>query len=227
MLYTQIKDPGLGDKIAYYNVKRKAYYESLNWDFSKMNPEVALPFTDTVLQLIEKNDVQKLYLNEYIEANFAKGDILYYMMNKHVQALAYFFKGKTLSDQLTDDCDKAAFSSRFALINYKEGKFRQAAALFKQQYRQQSACKLDFDSFAAIQGSIDNTGLCYMELGMSDSAIFYLNKTISYVDDHAKLFPAAKTIYYGCAWSSQRLHWNVILVIKAIAKKQRGFIKKV
>ncbi len=191
--YSLIKDPGLGDQIAYYTFKLDAYDEYIHWDFSNRNLPFYLKQLDSALWVIEKNKAEKIYLYDYIENTFSKGDILY-AMAKYDSAYRYYFKGKVLSDELNDKCARASFTSRFAFVNFREGKFRQAASLFMLEFKQRKSCPPDFDNFDLSQAALNNAGACYDALGMVDSARYCFNSTIAYVDTNASKLPASKRL---------------------------------
>jgi len=189
--FATIKNPGVGDIWKTYYFKQADYFliAQLNKDSNEL--KLASLYADSMLSLLKANKAEIKYKHEYSISNFLKGDVLL-EMEKYEQSYQYFHKGKLLADQSDSTCDQAAFNSRFAFLNYSQGKFRQAASLFFQAYKNNLDCKFDFEKYAAIQGALGNAGLSYMQLKMTDSAMYCFKSAITFIDKNKHLFPYKK-----------------------------------
>lgn len=186
--YNLIPNPGIGDEIKKYTFKQAESYKIGKIDENKALFAKSLLYADSLLSIIKSNNSGNKFKYENAVALFAKGDILFETGN-YQESYNCFFNGRLISNQLENQCSRALFEDRFALLCFHQSKFRQAASLFLQAYDHRLSCKLDFDSFAAIQGSMDNAGLSYERSGMADSALACFNKAMNYIRQNAGRFP--------------------------------------
>ncbi|MDB5088239.1 MAG: hypothetical protein JWR09_2233 [Mucilaginibacter sp.] len=187
--YALIDEPGTGDEWKKYYFKQNAYYlHALLNNNNKKNLELASAYADSMLMLMKDRPAKEAYPDELRTTYFAKGDVLF-AMGYFPDAFRFYYQGKLVADQSGNKCYHALFDSRFALLNYKEAKFKEAASLFLQAYRDDLSCNLDFETFAATQGAMDNAGLSYEHLGMADSAENCYRTAIAYIKRNAPRFP--------------------------------------
>ncbi|TCD08358.1 HAMP domain-containing histidine kinase [Pedobacter frigidisoli] len=190
--FKQIENPGIGDlwKKFYFKQSQNFIFARLNKDSIEL--EKAFIYADSMLALIATNKAEVKYKRELSIANFLKGDVLL-EQEKYEQSYLFFNKGKLLADESGSTCDQADFNSRFAFLNYVQNKYRQAASLFLQAYKNNLACKLDYEKYAAIQGALDNAGLSYNHIKMTDSAMICFKKSLKFLESNEHLFPYKKT----------------------------------
>jgi len=186
--YALIPDPGTGDQWKKYYFKQKECLKIARLNNDKNQLALASTYADSMLQVIKNNHAEKAYKNELSIADFSKGDALF-DAERYQEAYKFFFEGKLLADKSGNQCSHAFFDSRFALLNYKEAKYRQAVSLFLEAYHDDLGCTMNFETFAATQGALDNAGLSYDHLGMADSAITCYLNVLRYIDQNANRFP--------------------------------------
>lgn len=186
--FSKIKKPGTGDRWRKYRFKYKTAFQTARLNNDSVELKIANNYVDSMLDVISTEQIRQKYPDEYSKTLFSKGDLLL-EAGKYDEAYKTFYKGKLFAEKRGDSCSRAFFNSRFALLNYRQQKYRKAATLFIQTFKNQKTCALDFDSFAAAQGAIDNAGLSYHHLGLIDSALICYNATISYTDNNATRFP--------------------------------------
>ncbi|MFC0515845.1 ATP-binding protein [Mucilaginibacter angelicae] len=186
--FSKIKRPGIGDRWRKYRFKYKTAFQTARLNNDPVELKIANNYADSMLNVMNTEDIRQKYPEEYSKTLFSKGDLLLEAGN-YDEAYRAFYKGKVFAEKHGDNCSRAFFDSRFALLNYRQQKYRKAATLFMQTFNDQQACTLDFDSFAAAQGAMDNAGLSYHHLGLTDSALICYKATISYADKNAARFP--------------------------------------
>lgn len=186
--YARIPHPGAGDYWKKYYFKQKSYYFTGRANKDRKQLEMSLVYADSMLFVIKNTHAVQNYQQELSIANFSIGDVLF-EMGQYENAYQFFYQGKVLANQSKDKCSQAFFDSRFAVLNYKQGRFKHAASLFMQTYADQLSCSMNFDTFAATQGALDNAGMSYSRAGMADSAIICYNKALDFIDDKGRLFP--------------------------------------
>ncbi|PWS30214.1 sensor histidine kinase [Pedobacter paludis] len=181
-------NPNLKDTWKKYYFKESNYFISARLNKDKKDLALADLYADSMLNLIKDNRVEEKLRHEFSISNFLKGDVLL-EMEKYEESYQYFHKGKLLADESKNTCDQADFNSRFAFLNYVQGKYRQAASLFFQAYKNNLDCKLDFERYAAIQGALCNAGLSYEHIKMTDSALICYKKAIAFLEKNQAAFP--------------------------------------
>ncbi len=222
--YNQLNGPGIGDRLKKYDFERAATYKIAKIDNNRTIYTQSLTYADSMLNLIRDNHLENIYKYDYAVAHFAKGDVLF-ETGKYEEAYTSYYKGKLLSDQLKDQCSRAFFEDRFALLCYREHKFKQAAPLFLDAYRDNLNCKLDFIAFAAAQGALNNAGLSYQHQNNIDSALNCFQQALTYLDHNAPRFASHNRFVndaYGVTYGNIGLAYQE----KRNVKLAENFFKK-
>jgi signal transduction histidine kinase len=198
--YGALPATGIGDTYRKYDLKRNYYLAEKNY-------EAAMIYADSALRLLEDKAVQKKYYKEYIDANLHKGDIL--VAQKHYyKAFQYYYTSKVAIESTEDSCAyKVAvgnFSGRLGTVSYKQAKYAEAVAWYKESVDRLYQCEKGFKLFAATQGMLDNIGLGYTRLKMGDSALLYYHKALDFITANERRYPGdtqyiamARGIIYG------------------------------
>ncbi len=161
--------------------KSRDYYELGEYDSSSI-------FADSALSIIETNDFQNQYPTNYVNALTLKGQALY-ATNQFKQAYTYYFKAKQLSEQVKDTCSSHEFTYRLAMIAYKQKKYIDAAKYFKRSYLSASACDNAYPY--VLQEYLDNVGLSYEKMSIHDSALYYYDSALLFINRNAGDFPSS------------------------------------
>lgn len=161
--------------------KSRDYYELGEYDSSSI-------FADSAIYIIETNDFQKEYPTNYVNALTLKGQALY-ATNQFKQAYTYYFKAKKLSEKLKDTCSSHEFTYRLAMIAYKQKKYTDAAKYFKRSYLSASACDNAYPY--VLQEYLDNVGLSYEKMNIHDSALYYYDSALLFINRNAGSFPSS------------------------------------
>lgn len=179
-----------------YNCKR-GYFYTIQRDYDK-----ALIYSDSALDAVKKLKDESAYPYWYSVALSNKADDLH-ALKRYDEAFSHYFLAREAIFKTGDTCLYTSYSSRLGLVAYQHQHYKEAASYFKQAFDQQYHCRQGDSSFsghvifAHQQANLDNIGLCYSKMGMSDSALFYFDSALNYIDNnykHAFRFEAQKKI---------------------------------
>ncbi|MFC3562773.1 tetratricopeptide repeat-containing sensor histidine kinase [Pedobacter jamesrossensis] len=189
--FNTLKNPGIGDLWQKYNLKGKRIFLALRIKNDTAGLAKAKIYADSMFNIIKDNKVEERYNKQLYSSYIFKGDIeLEY--EAYYQAYKYFYSGKILADKTLTDCDKSDFYNRFAALCFLQGKFKQAAHLYLEAYRGKQKCETNFKNYQEIQGALDNAGLSYQNIKMTDSAFICYQKALKFIDENAYRFPSKK-----------------------------------
>ncbi|HEX9510450.1 MAG TPA: tetratricopeptide repeat-containing sensor histidine kinase [Puia sp.] len=201
-VYNVFPDPGPEDLFRKYDYKRHYFYETRK-DYLR-----AMVYVDSQLFVIRDKSSQKGFIEDYGRALFSKGDILL-EERKYSDAFLYYYQGRQIIEKTGDTCVFGEYSGRLGMVCYKQARYREAMALFKGTFNDLSHCtdKDGFAKFVYQQGQLDNIALCYGNLGVTDSALYYYDSALSYIrqnegafpdnGSHSRFIQTAKGVVYG------------------------------
>ncbi|MBX2925316.1 MAG: tetratricopeptide repeat-containing sensor histidine kinase [Chitinophagaceae bacterium] len=179
-----------------YNCKR-GYFYTIKHDYEK-----SLLYSDSALAAVKKLDNDPAYPYWYSVALSNKADDLH-ALKRYNEAFNYYFLAREAIFKTGDTCLYTSYSARLGLVAYQHQHYKEAASYFKQAFEQQFHCRQGDSSFsghvifAHQQANLDNIGLCYSKMGMSDSALFYYDNALAYIENnyhHAFRFEGQKKI---------------------------------
>ncbi|WP_153796683.1 tetratricopeptide repeat-containing sensor histidine kinase [Foetidibacter luteolus] len=181
-VFAVAKNPSIED-VANKYLHKIYYYRATKGDYDS-----TLLYADSAINLLENNrDIEKLNVL-YARTLFAKG-LAYYRLTNYDEAIRNYTIGKLALAEVKDTCELFAYYESMANILYTQKKFLAAAEFFRLKYLSAENCVYgDFTSFMSTQENIDNTGLCYFNAGVYDSAMYYFNKTLDYINDKGQRF---------------------------------------
>ena len=193
----RINNPYLDDKFRTYGF-HYGYWKSI-----KHNNPKALLYADSMLSIANKSTTQKQYVSNYVEAHLAIGDA-YFSMQQFNEAYQHYFEGFRVGKNNLNNRALSEYSYRMGMILYKIGHYKLAASYFKESYRLSTPGRDKFSDFYRLQEDLDNIALSYKHNNEPDSAIYYFNKTLKYIDQNASKFndrpnmiEMAKGVVYG------------------------------
>ena len=194
---SRISNPSLDDRFRTYG---------FHYVYSKKaqhNNKQALLFADSMLVLANHSATQKQYVDNYVEANLAIGDV-YFSMQQFDEAYKHYFEAFRVGKNNLNNGALSDYSYRMGMILYKIGHYKLAASYFKESYRLSAATQDRFADFYRLQEVLDNIALSYKHNNEPDSAIFYFDKTLTYINQNAPKFmnrpnmiDMAKGVVYG------------------------------
>jgi len=180
-IYTQFPLPGVIDRLRRFDYKGQYYF------YQEHDRGNAMRYTDSSLLLLSGGEEQHRYPRQYAKCLIDKAEI-YQLENNYENALFYYRKGLEAIGDLGDSCTMAEYTQRIAMASYRAGRFADARHLFELALHQFAACRTDFRRFAYIQCNLDNIGECYAAMRKWDSAAYYYDSTLSYIDKESRPF---------------------------------------
>jgi len=179
--YTKIVAPTLADKILYYRFQ---------FMYSKKvarNRKQELRYADTMLMLASKFSNLNQYIYNYADANFAKGDA-YFDLNQYSTAYRYYYEGYILGKNYLDNSLLAEYTYRMGMVSFRQSHFKLAATYFTESYKQSTSYHDDFRGFYQRQELLNDIGESYLNFGNNDSASFYFNRALAFINQHANRY---------------------------------------
>jgi len=175
--------PSFRRRFETYNTKR-GYFYTYKRDYEK-----ALLYSDSILLLLNDNKGQEGYPFWYPQSLALKADDLH-ALKRYSEAFTYYYLAREAIYQVKDTCLYSSYSNKLGMVSYQHKQYRDAAEYFKQAAKQQSYCTAgDNDNnahivFANQQTYLDNIALCYSRLNMHDSALYYFDSALRYIDNN-------------------------------------------
>jgi len=177
-----IEDPSIDDKNQFYSNKIP-FYGRTN-DYIKANN-----YADSIIILTEKRIDEPKYAQAYAEALVSKGDISL-SRKRYDESFAYFTKAREIMiTKAPNDCHFTVNMSRLGDIHFKQGKYRSASFYYKSAIQEVSCFDDEFLRVAYQQLYLDNIGMCYSKLFMWDSAMYFYNSALTYINENEARFP--------------------------------------
>lgn len=206
------------EKVRLYGYKEYMYNNYAN------NLDSAQLFADSML-LILQNKNQEKYKEEFANAYFANGDILF-RKKMYTESYAFYYKARQISNVYFDSCTLSEYSYRIGLILYRQSRFLESKNNFIQSFNESQACdSLDFTKYFRKQELLNAIALCYLKTGNADSADYYFNRTLEFIDQHksnftdrAALHEIAKGVVYGNLGDVLRVKGNLVSAAEMFKK---------
>ncbi len=210
--------PGKYDRYRKYNFKAH-YLIGIFRDY-----DVALVYVDSMLLMLEgKADI---HTDDYLSTHMQKG-FIFFNQNRYAEAYLYYYKGKMLAIEYNSQCQYAALTASLGRVTYRQGKYQDAIPFFREAFVQGSYC--DTTEFLTTvhlrQEQLSNIGLCYEQLGLPDSAVWYYEYTLDFITQHEPRFPGA---YRSIAMARGVIYGNLgsIYFKKGDYEKARYFLQQ-
>ncbi len=164
--------------------------------------EKALPYTDSMLNVIEATKDKKKYIKELAATYYCKGDVLF-KLGAYDEAYKNYFLAKKLQPIITDRCANSNYSYRIAMILYKQSKYKDAIHYFRETLVEVRTCKQNFQEVYKQQELFNNIALCYSRLNKADSALVFYQKAMAFVEKNDTIpeqnwyYKSARGVIYG------------------------------
>jgi signal transduction histidine kinase len=187
-LMATISTQGVYDKIHYY--KFMATLCAKDSSYSNHYDK----YIDSLSYLFDDVELRKQYPNDYSDLLMSLGDKQLDSQNYHSAYLNYF-RGKAILSGIGEECQSARYTSRIAKIFFAEGKYYNAIEYWRKELKELEQCTRDdsFElSFLEKQGSLNNIGICFLNVNEPDSALHYFQRTMDFIKANEKYHPAAR-----------------------------------
>ena len=199
--FIHIKKPNLNDRFRYFG------FHYIYQKATKGNYKLALTFADSMLSMARQSVSKQQYVSNFAEANYAKGDA-YFNLNQYNDSYQCYFQGYLIAKNYLNKRSLSDYTYRMGMIMYKQAHYKQAVQYFKDSYTQDLSAsdngKDDFAAFYRRQELLDNIAISYKHCSKIDSAVFYFDKTLAYINDNngrfknrANMMEMARAVVYG------------------------------
>ena len=165
---------------------KRGYFKTIKRDAIK-----TLLYTDSMLVVLNDLKDDPGYQFWYSTALAYKGDDLR-ALGRFSEAFGYYFLAREAIQQTGDSCLYRNYSATLGLVAYQQLNYVDAAEYYKQAFLYPAYCEDKGNGntahmqFTSQQAYLDNIGLCYSKLNQSDSALFYFDSAMNYIDQNAK-----------------------------------------
>jgi signal transduction histidine kinase len=163
------------------------YYAYMADQYVLSSPAAMGLYADSALAVFANEVNIEKYPDEYFKVLLTKGDASMAVKQYEI-ALEYYDKAKKLLSN--GKCDGGFLASKIAGIYFTQQNYAIAAKYWVDSYSQLMACPKNNTSngiFYLTQAALDNIGVAYQQAGMYDSAAYYYNKDVAYLDQTERL----------------------------------------
>jgi len=199
--FVHIKKPNLNDRFRYFG------FHYVYQQKTKGNYKLALAFADSMLSMAQQSASKQQYLSNFAEGNYAKGDS-YFSLNQYNDAYQCYFQGYLIAKNYLNKRSLSDYTYRMGMIMYKQAHYKQAVQYFKDSYAQGLSVpdngEVDFPAFYRRQELLDNIAISYKHCGDIDSAVFYFDKNLAFINSNsdrfknrANMLEMARGVIYG------------------------------
>lgn len=169
-----------------WQLARYYYIKSYISRHKNFNPDSVLLYSDSMMQIVNEYPDAPDMVTYYTNALFAQAEMNKIKGNYRL-AYNYFVEAKK-SGQKYDDVDKEAcinsnFDYHIGMILFRQEKYQEATNSFISSYNSTMHCDSGMLVYFRQEELLNNIGLCYAKQGKYDSAIYYYNRTIAYLDE--------------------------------------------
>lgn len=185
--FAEVPAPSSSDRFRFYSM-HYLHYQRVVQDHQK-----ALLYADSMMQMANKMAGKRYYVANLAEANYAKGDS-YFDLKQYNESFQCYYQGYLIGKNYLNNEALSDYTYRMGMIMYKKGRYKSAAAYFKESFKQKISIKTedDFVAFYRKQELLDNIGLSFKHNGNLDSAITYFDKAKDFVTTNGYKYPERK-----------------------------------
>jgi len=185
-VYATLSAPGEHDLWVKYDYLANYYI------FYRRNMPLARANLDSMFRSLKGRE--KIYPDDYASTLYRQGEVN--MADKqYSQAFRSYFSGKQFVQKYLDTCDYGKFSSKLGVVEYNQGKYMEAIPHFKQAFAEYQHCTdpKDFGNlFLFPQADLNSIALCFERAGQLDSAIYYYQEALRFINTAVLKFPDKK-----------------------------------
>jgi tetratricopeptide (TPR) repeat protein len=197
-------DSSLGGKKLTVKEKFKVFDYKNDLYFFWKDTAHARMYADSMLDLIQKSGKEN-YREEYAQANYAKGGVLF-EEKKYNEAYQHYFIARHIGKTNLNSCTLSEYGYRVGMILFQQSRFLEAAKNFEEAFEQSKNCPTNFVVYYRRQEILSNISLCFQRVGRFDSALLYSDRALQYVkeyDGHFKDKPYFNEIARGVIYGNQ------------------------
>jgi tetratricopeptide (TPR) repeat protein len=163
------------------DISKKYYFKLEHYWLDQRDPDMGIVYIDSILNILADYKNEPACAKMYGLAILCRGDIFREKL-KFSDAIAYYFQGRDYIQKSGDTCTFSEFNGRIAMIYYRQKQYLDAVPYFRATFLNLQACTADtFYRFRNQQGQLDNIALCFSNINHNDSALFYYDSTLRYI----------------------------------------------
>ena len=202
------------------------YYQMSFWhSYLKIN-ERAIVYTDSMLWVFQKHMTDPEYADLYLRTLLSRGDVLV-KLGKYDDAFSSYYMAREMIEQQKDTCTFVEVTNRLAGVGFSLKKYREAAELYKQAYKDLQHCTKDlFSQLGGQQASLDNVGVSYFRAGQLDSAFVYFNKALLCFNDLEKIHRPDRESYVRMSKAVIYGNLGELFILKGQTEKGEDLLKQ-
>ncbi len=158
----------------------------LDYDYDEIK---AKAYLDSMFQMIDGNE--EVYKREYALTKFLEGDYLK-SLNRFTEAFQSYFEGRAFAQKNLDSCQISQFTYQLGIFRYGQGQYREAIPYFKQAIEENNKCRNGRNLEEHLkfpQMYLNTLALSYEKTNILDSAAFYYQETLEFLEGAAVVFP--------------------------------------
>lgn len=185
-------------------------------------------YADSLIRLMSPFSNSREYNLLYARAFVRKADVFLFE-KRFEEACLYLFMARKSLLSVADSCVhaqlKSTINGRLANISYSQGRYFEAISSHLASLRFMESCGSGFLRFYTIQGTLDNLGLCYSALHRPDSALYFYNKALDFLNTEGPAFPdrkhfieVAKAVVYGNQGTAWLMKGDTLKAVQAFTQ---------
>lgn len=166
-------------------------------------------------QLIPVFEQEKNRINmpeQYATFLHLKGNYLQTTLN-FKQAYHDFAMARLIRRDLNIDCGEYEYARPISMLLFQQQRYDLSLGFFKRIAEEVDQCQVPHSIFHVKQGAINNVGIAFFRNGQPDSALYYHDLAMAYVQEHSDSIDT-------------RLHQGVILGNRARALEAMGMYRE-
>jgi len=148
-------------------------------------------------------------------------------LGKYDDAFSSYYMAREMIEQQKDTCTFVEVTNRLAGVGFSLKKYREAAELYKQAYKDLQHCTKDlFSQLGGQQASLDNVGVSYFRAGQLDSAFVYFNKALLCFNDLEKIHRPDRESYVRMSKAVIYGNLGELFILKGQTEKGEDLLKQ-
>lgn len=186
---------------AFLNLKNQSGLDQ--WEKHNFKTELYLHYTQSIAQARIQIDSMHLVLGkkpqqypyQYVKTLFQEGD-LNVLSGQRTEGNKRYYEAINFAKKNLDGCQLSDFTKHLGDYNYGQGSFLEAIPYFKQAAAEILKCneKGNFTRrFIYYQANLNTVALCFERANIPDSAIWYYQKTLKFINASKQYYPDRHT----------------------------------
>ena len=152
----------------------------------------AIVYLDSAIGYLERHGLTKQYPGTYFGFLRRKGELALFQGNYN-QSYDSYLRAKQWAAKYLTPCEIADYSYSLGMVLYRQQKYTESAAYFKESFDQYFSCRRPMEAIAYKQQEIaGNIGLCYVKAKQYDSALAYFNTALAIIQQNSDSMPLYK-----------------------------------